>query len=110
MDECISNPEVRWRRYPYECNVCGDAFQKLSELNEHKDHKHCQGGNNFHCRKCRKNFGDKESVNQHMVEYHGGGYHCEKCNQDFKDQQSAKIHMTEYHYIPGSGKRKWLIE
>ena len=49
-ESCLSNPEVRMKKYPYKCDVCGDSFLDQNKLGVNIEVSHKRGNRYMHVR------------------------------------------------------------
>ncbi|XP_022239258.1 uncharacterized protein LOC106457555 [Limulus polyphemus] len=85
----------------YECDLCGDRFNKPCYLYRHLK-KHT---GEFTCNHCYKVFARKESMMKHNCpalantsspENHNFGYRCETCNKSFHSKKSLDCHIARH--------------
>lgn len=94
----------------YECDVCGQCFNVLSNMRRHRNlHSGAVGPHT--CSDCGRAFHQKSHLRSHMRTHTGERpFQCSQCNERFTEIGSAKkhermMHAGEYpHYCPHCSK------
>lgn len=89
------------------CNLCEKSFYFQSDLVSHMAFLHEQQGGGlekeqntkFNCEFCKKEFGRKAHLNEHLNAYHDKpkDFKCEFCDETFRKLSSLKTHCIEIH-------------
>lgn len=88
---------------PYECEECGTAFKKNSNLVKHMKLVH-RGEKNFACHEpgCGRLFGQKSNLNSHIKAVHLGEkpFECNEsgCGKRFSQKSGLKAHIKTVHH------------
>lgn len=86
------------------CNMCGQAFTRLSHLKRHMDIHNANRMRNFVCQvpDCHKAYPTKWGLTQHQQKHTGGGYRCEFCRKKFTYKRYIVAHLKFCTRIPYS--------
>ncbi|XP_065085040.1 zinc finger protein OZF-like [Ochlerotatus camptorhynchus] len=78
------------------CEICGDQFDKRSNLNGHKRTVH--GPKRYQCSQCSKCFSKKSRWQDHEVQHTGiRQFECPQCDKKYATQAGLKTHMEDVH-------------
>nr|XP_005572766.1 PREDICTED: zinc finger protein 891 isoform X1 [Macaca fascicularis] len=79
----------------HECNQCGKAFKRISNLALHK--KSHMGEKQYECKECGKVFNDSSTLRRHIRTHTGEKpYECNQCGKAFSQKTSLKAHMRTH--------------
>ncbi|XP_012603116.1 zinc finger protein 891 [Microcebus murinus] len=79
----------------YECNQCGKAFKRISNLILHR--KSHMGEKQFECKLCGKVFNDSSTLRRHVRTHTGEKpYECNQCGKAFSQKTSLKAHVRTH--------------
>ena len=76
----------------FKCNNCGDKFESVVELKEHKD-EGCQG--EFECDECERKFKKESRLEKHKKTHEK--FECGDCDKVFKKELTLDRHITAAH-------------
>ncbi|KAL3288533.1 hypothetical protein HHI36_002973 [Cryptolaemus montrouzieri] len=81
---------------PFVCHICGKCFRLYSSFRKHIKQFH-EGVKNFKCEMCQREFGTKESRDEHMNTHTDlRPFSCDICKKSFRQKSSLYIHKL-YH-------------
>ncbi|XP_014642697.1 PREDICTED: zinc finger protein 891 isoform X2 [Ceratotherium simum simum] len=82
-------------REKHECNQCGTAFKRISNLILHK--KNHKGEKQYECKECGKVFHDSSTLRRHVRTHTGEKpYECNQCGKAFNQKTSLKAHVRTH--------------
>ncbi|XP_058832962.1 zinc finger protein 391-like [Topomyia yanbarensis] len=78
------------------CDVCGEQFEKSSELRAHVRNVH--GKKRFRCETCSRCFSRKTRLQDHELRHTGlRQFQCEHCDKAYVTRYGLKTHMEDAH-------------
>ncbi|XP_065085041.1 zinc finger protein 583-like [Ochlerotatus camptorhynchus] len=78
------------------CDICGDHFDKRSNLYAHKRAVH--GKQRYQCKQCSKQFSRKCRLEDHELQHTGiRQFECPQCDKKYATQSGLKTHMEDVH-------------
>ena len=80
----------------YICEICGVGKSKQQDLIDHKRNVHKEGTENTpYCHTCKKNFGNKSSLNLHVKSIRQGIFihNCTICEYKTNSKQQFQSHI-----------------
>ncbi|XP_037672835.1 zinc finger protein 891 isoform X2 [Choloepus didactylus] len=79
----------------HECNQCGKAFKKISNLILHE--RSHMGEKQYECKECGKVFNDSSTLRRHVRTHTGEKpYECNQCGKAFSQKTSLKAHVRTH--------------
>ena len=80
------------------CEICGKAFRKISEVEEHVKVLHTKELE-FRCDQCFKSYPSRDSLKGHVKKVHNfsRNFQCEKCPKAFKANKDLVSHDKRVH-------------
>ncbi|XP_053443558.1 zinc finger protein 891 [Nycticebus coucang] len=79
----------------HECNQCGKAFKRISNLIVHR--KSHVDEKQYECKECGKVFGDSSTLRRHGRTHTGEKpYECNQCGKAFNQKTSLKAHVRTH--------------
>ena len=95
----VPNPPgtpTKKKKKTYICEICGVEMSKQHDLIDHKRNVHKEGTENTpYCHTCKKNFGNKSSLNLHVKSRHQGIFihNCTICEYKTNSKQQFQSHI-----------------
>ncbi|XP_057600624.1 zinc finger protein 891 [Hippopotamus amphibius kiboko] len=79
----------------HECNQCGKAFKRISNLTLHE--RSHMGEKQYECKECGKVFNDSSTLRRHVRTHTGEKpYECNQCGKAFSQRTSLKVHVRTH--------------
>ena len=76
--------------HTFECSICGEVFDRNSDLQSHVDASHLET-----CKVCDYSTENKQSVYQHITDNHPN--QCQFCTESFSNTNELAVHIENEH-------------
>ncbi|XP_041373565.1 uncharacterized protein LOC121386652 [Gigantopelta aegis] len=94
----------------HSCNICGEGFNRFSDLKEHSD---CHlADSSLKCKMCEQEFLCQRDLQQHVSSHTGGkAFQCDLCWKQFTQYCTLLRHKRRFDHSGGPPyKCKWCAE
>ena len=79
----------------FECDMCGDEFDDMEDLNKHKEMNH-NPIEYFTCNECGYILIDEEKMKKHKLKEHGSNFECQNCENRFVIREDLTLHLASH--------------
>ena len=90
----------------YNCEECGDSYQKLSQLLQHR--RKLNHWKKYNCDTCGKVFIRIDNLHRHLKKHIEHNHHCDTCGKTFSRPDNLMRHKREKHNT--QSKWRWTKE